>query len=120
MQIEKLIRTFFVCFVLQAHQTMLSACSPYFENIFIQNKHPHPIIYLNDVEYDIFKGIIEYIYKGEVNVAQSLLPKFLKTAEGLKVITIMKFVYPFEFEFIANEFPFFSPLPNQLKLGFSR
>lgn len=42
-------------------------------------------MYLKDVGYDELKAIIEYMYKGEVNVAQSSLPKFLKTAEGLKV-----------------------------------
>lgn len=76
---------YFISFF-QAHQTILSACSPYFENIFIQNSHPHPIMYLKDVGYEELKAIIEYMYKGEVNVAQSSLPKFLKTAEGLQVI----------------------------------
>lgn len=51
----------------------------------MHNEHPHPIMYLKDVGYDELKAIIEYMYKGEVNVAQSSLPKFLKTAEGLKV-----------------------------------
>ncbi|CAO1424419.1 unnamed protein product [Diamesa serratosioi] len=70
---------------IKAHQTILSACSPYFESIFIQNSHPHPIMYLKDVGYEELKAIIEYMYKGEVNVAQRSLPKFLKTAEGLQV-----------------------------------
>lgn len=43
-------------------------------------------MYLKDVGYEELKAIIEYMYKGEVNVAQSSLPKFLKTAEGLQVI----------------------------------
>lgn len=38
-----------------------------------------------DVDYEVLEAIIDYIYKGEVNIAQYLLQKFLKTAEQLQV-----------------------------------
>lgn len=53
--------------------------------IFLQNSHPHPIIYLKDVRYSEMRSLLDFMYKGEVNVGRSSLPTFLKTAESLQV-----------------------------------
>lgn len=47
---------------LQAHQAILSACSPYFESIFIENTHPHPIMYMGNVDFEDLKATIECLF----------------------------------------------------------
>lgn len=70
---------------IKAHKMVLAACSPYFQNLFISNPCKHPIIILKDVKFCDLKSIIDFIYRGEVNVPQNQLNTLLKTAETLKI-----------------------------------
>jgi hypothetical protein len=63
----------------------MQACSPYFESILLQNTHQHPIIFMKDIKSSEMKALLNFMYKGEVNVSQSSLSEFLKTAEALKI-----------------------------------
>ena len=55
-----------------------------------ENSVKHPIIILKDVPFQHLTAILEFMYAGEVNVAQDQLPQFLKTAERLKVKLLNK------------------------------
>jgi len=70
---------------LPAHKMLLSACSPYFRELLKGNQCSHPIIVLRDVKYDDLTSLLQFMYNGEVNVAQEQLNSFLKTAESLKI-----------------------------------
>merc|ERR1712128_294688 len=70
---------------IQAHKLILSACSPFFRNILKQNPHPHPLLYLKGVEFNDLQSVLNFMYHGEVNVAQDELNSFLSVAEDLKV-----------------------------------
>ena len=54
----------------KAHKMILCACSPYFKNLLEQNPAKHPIIILKDVPFNHLTAILEFMYAGEVNVAQ--------------------------------------------------
>ena len=49
------------------------------------NSWQHPILFLRDVPFVDLYTILEFIYMGEVNVAQTDLTSFLKTAELLQI-----------------------------------
>jgi len=70
---------------LQAHKVILSACSPFFRSILKRNMHPHPLLYLKGIKYEEIQSILNFIYHGEVNVAQADLSSFLAVAEDLQV-----------------------------------
>jgi len=69
----------------QAHKVILSACSPFFRNILRRNPHQHPLLYLKGVQYKELLSVLNFMYMGEVNVAQEELNSFLAVAEELRV-----------------------------------
>jgi len=69
----------------EAHKVILSACSPFFRTVLKRNKHQHPLVYLKGVRYTDLLSVLNFMYHGEVNVAQEELNSFLAVAEDLKV-----------------------------------
>jgi len=70
---------------LSAHKVILSACSQFFKDILRRNPHNHPLLYLKGVNLLDFKNVLNFMYHGEVSVAQEDLNTFLAVAEDLKV-----------------------------------
>jgi len=72
---------------IRAHRVILSACSPYFRQLFKSSflNDKHPVIIMKDVDFDNLKCLVEYMYKGEANVPQHMLPSFIQTAESLQI-----------------------------------
>lgn len=69
----------------KAHKVILSACSPFFHDIFMNNPCKHPVVILKDVKFSELQTIINFMYNGQVDVSQNDLSSLLKTAETLKV-----------------------------------
>ncbi|XP_037085634.1 broad-complex core protein isoforms 1/2/3/4/5-like [Pollicipes pollicipes] len=72
---------------LKAHKVVLSACSPYFQSLLLNNPCKHPIIILpRDVRYSDLRHVIEFVYKGEIDVAQEQLDNLLQTADQVRAL----------------------------------
>jgi len=70
---------------LQAHKVILSACSPFFRTVLRRNPHQHPLLYLKGVKSKELMSVLNFMYCGEVNVAQEELNSFLAVSEDLQV-----------------------------------
>lgn len=70
---------------IKAHKIVLSACSPYFQSLFFDNPCQHPIIIMRDVRWAELKAIVEFMYKGEINVNQDQISPLLAIAEMLQI-----------------------------------
>jgi Cys2His2 zinc finger developmental/cell cycle regulator len=64
---------------------VLSACSPYFQQLFVNHPEKHPIVILRDVPYADMKSLLDFMYRGEVSVDQERLSAFLRVAESLRI-----------------------------------
>jgi len=70
----------------QAHRAILYACSTFFRTVLCQNQHEHPLLFLKGIKYSNLISILDFMYQGQVSVAQDELSSFLAVAEDLKVI----------------------------------
>ncbi|XP_064076057.1 protein bric-a-brac 1 isoform X2 [Vanessa tameamea] len=70
---------------LRCHKLVLSACSAYLERLLLQNPCKHPIVLMRDMRFSEMQALVDFMYKGEVNVTQDELPSLLKSAEALQI-----------------------------------
>lgn len=70
---------------IKAHKVVLSACSSFFQDIFINNPCKHPVVILKDMKLEELRAVLQFMYRGEVNVTQEQLPSLVKAAESLRV-----------------------------------
>lgn len=78
---------------IKCHRVVLAACSGYFQSLFVNDAvclgagaaQQHPIVVFKDIQLAELKAILEFIYRGEVSVAQEQVGALLKAAESLKV-----------------------------------
>ena len=74
-----------------AHKLVLSVCSSYFANLFKRHAQRQTtpfhtaVVYLKDVDPRHMELILQYMYRGEINVQEDDLMDLLNTAKGLRV-----------------------------------
>lgn len=71
---------------IHCHKVVLAACSQYFDNLLSENPCKHPIIILpSDIKLWTVQALVEFMYKGQVNVSQAGLPDLVKSGDLLQI-----------------------------------
>ena len=70
---------------IKAHRIILSAESYLFSDIFKDNHDRNMLIYMNNVSSMQLQSIMDFVYNGEAFILEDELPKFMHTANLLKI-----------------------------------
>ncbi|XP_020283386.1 zinc finger and BTB domain-containing protein 14-like isoform X1 [Pseudomyrmex gracilis] len=71
--------------MLRAHRLVLAACSPYFERVFKEHYGEQPILILKGVAVEEMECLLDFMYRGSIDVTEALLPSLIKTATDLEI-----------------------------------
>ncbi|XP_043215339.1 mucin-5AC-like isoform X2 [Amphibalanus amphitrite] len=72
-------------FKMRGHKMVLSACSYYFKKLLVADTSESPVLILHDVSRPELEALVHFMYHGEVNVTQEVIPGLLKAAEMLQI-----------------------------------
>lgn len=71
--------------MLRAHRLVLAACSPYFERVFKEHYGEQPILILKGVAVEEMECLLDFMYRGSIDVAEEHLASLIKTATDLEI-----------------------------------
>ncbi|XP_020711825.2 zinc finger and BTB domain-containing protein 14-like isoform X2 [Athalia rosae] len=71
--------------MLRAHRLVLAACSPYFERVFKEHYGDQPILILKGVAVEEMECLLDFMYRGSIDVAEEHLASLIKTATDLEI-----------------------------------
>merc|ERR1719186_1543767 len=70
---------------IKAHKVVLASGSSVMKRMFMENPHPHPLIYLTGVKYNEIQSVITFMYLGQVEVGQDDLNNFMEIAAKFQI-----------------------------------
>jgi len=72
---------------IDAHKVVLSAASPLFQKILLRNENHYgrPLLYFKGTKKKQMKALLEFVYRGEVNVNPEDLEDFMHLASSLEI-----------------------------------
>jgi len=69
----------------EAHKVILSATSTVLQQILKKNTSPHPVIFLKGTKKILLENVVDFLYKGSVEVEFCNLEAFMELAADLKI-----------------------------------
>ena len=68
-----------------AHKVILAAYSDIFKNMLVNEKHPHPLIFLRGVKGEVLGALLDFIYCGEAQINNEDLDLFIQLSTDIKL-----------------------------------
>ena len=69
----------------KAHKIILSSGSDFFSDIFLKNNHQNMFIFLKGVKRSDLEKVTDFLYNGEVSIAQDEISEFFEIAKLLQI-----------------------------------
>ena len=101
---------------IMAHKLIISSCSPAIRNILKSNFTRHPVIYFRRVKYRDLQNLLNFMYHGDVAIAEESLSSFLEIAEDLNVKEAQKLIYQMDMPIHKSSISKFILLPKEKEL----
>jgi len=70
---------------IKAHKVILSAFSPFFKEILVNNPHQHPLVYLRGVKHEYLQSMVDFVYLGQTKIKFEEVTEFIKVASDLQI-----------------------------------
>merc|ERR1712129_78374 len=77
-----------------AHRVVLAASSSFFQSLLGDTKHPHPLVFMRGVLWEVLEAVVDFLYFGETAVSQEHLESFLEIAGELELQGLKRSVEP--------------------------
>ena len=61
-----------------AHKVIISGASAFFNNMLLDEMHPHPLIFMRGVEHEVLKALLDVIYSGEATLEEEHIESYVK------------------------------------------
>merc|ERR1712129_275294 len=81
-----------------AHRVILAASSSFFQSLLGETKHPHPLVFMRGVLWEVLEAVVDFLYFGETTVSQEHLESFLEIAGELELQGLKRSVEPTNYE----------------------
>ena len=70
---------------IKANISILSACSPVFQDILKKDKNSNAIVYLRGIQFSEIESIMQFIYLGEATIYEERMDELLAVAKSLEI-----------------------------------
>merc|ERR1712133_124926 len=68
-----------------AHKMVLSTSSNFLKTLLVKNPHSNPLLYMYGIDCKMMSLVLDFMYKGQVEIQEDQLDKFLIEAQKLQL-----------------------------------